>query len=227
MSKNKKVEETRTSIDNLNDSLTSMSEKVQANRKLISGIVLTVTILVAAILVYVFLIRRPAAEKAATAVGVADRELLINGNDSTALAIYQQVAEDGYSAGNRAALQAAIILFNDGKYEEALASVSDYSAKDDVIGAAAYSLKGDCLVNLDRYDEAVKAFDQAISQSAKNPYYTPFFMMKKARVLRAQEKYADEAAVYEEILDQYPTYPRDYNVNVEKELSRARLRAGK
>lgn len=227
MSKKKQVEETRTSIDNLNDSLTSMSAKVQANRKLITGITVGVTVIVVAVLVYVFMIRRPAIEKANVAIGAADRELLINGNDSVALSIYQQVATDGYDAGNRANLQAAILLYNDGKYEEALEYVSDYSAKDDVIGAAAYSLKGDCLVNLDRLDDAVSAFKKAISQSADNAYYTPFFMMKLARVYRAQEKYADEAAQYEKIMNDYPTYARDYNVNVEKELARANLRAGK
>lgn len=224
MSKKKQADETRTSIDDLNDSLTSMSAKVQANKKLIINITVGVAALVAVVLIYVFMIRVPAVNRADANIGAADRELLVNGNDSLALALYQQAAEDGYDAGNRARLEAAILLYDEGKYEEALSYVSDYSAKDDVVGAAAYSLKGDCLVNLDRLDEAVGAFDKAVSQSSNNPYYTPFFMVKLARVYRAQGKFDKEAEVFEDILENYPVYSRD-NGSIEKDLERARLRA--
>lgn len=224
MSKKKQAEETRTSIDNLNDSLTSISAKVQANKKLIINITIGVVVLVAVVLIYLFMIRVPSINKANANIGAADRELLVNGNDSTALALYQQAAEDGYGAGNRAKLEAAILLYDDGKYEEALSYVSDYSVKDDIVGAAAYSLKGDCLVNLDRLDEAASAFEKAIAQSDKNEYYTPFFMVKLARVYRAQGKFDKEAKTYEDLVKDYPVYSRD-NGSIEKDLERARLRA--
>lgn len=45
--------------------------------------------------------------------------------------------------------------------------------QDDVVGAAAYALQGDCLVNLDRLDEAAGKFEKAIKTSDANPAYTP------------------------------------------------------
>ena len=90
------------------------------------------------------------------AIGQADRTLIIEGNDTLALAQYMQVADnEGYDAGNRAKLQAAILLFNKGEYEKAIEYLNDYSAKEALIGAAAYSLQGDCYVNLEKYNEEI------------------------------------------------------------------------
>ena len=166
-------------------------------------------------------------QKANDQIGSADLELAL-GNDSVAAAQYMSLADNGsYDAGNRAALESAIILYREGKYEDALKYADKYSAKDDIIGAGAYSLKGDCLVNLDRLPEAVKAYQEAIRTSDHNPAYTPFFMMKLARVYRAQSNFKDEAGVYEDILEDYPLYGQAHNIDVEKLLDRARLQSGK
>ncbi len=126
-----------------------------------------------------------------------------------------------------AALQAAIILYKQGKYQEAIKYLDDYSANENIIGPAAYSLKGDCYVNLDTpdYGKAADAFQKAVSESDANPAYTPFFMMKLARVYAAQKNYAEEAKVYEKILAEYPLYGSARNLDVEKLLDRAKLRA--
>ena len=85
------------------------------------------------------------------------------GNDSVALAKYQQVAADhGYDAGNLANLNAAIILYKEGKYEEAISYLKNYSASESVIGASAKSLEGDCYVNLKQYPQAIDCFKQAV-----------------------------------------------------------------
>ena len=102
---------------------------------------------------------------------------------------------------------------------------SKYSADEAFIGAAAYSLEGDCYVNLDQLDNAVKSFNKAIAQSNDNPSYTPFFMLKLARVYNAQQKYGDELKVYEKIEKEYPAYGNMYGVDIRKYLERARLQA--
>ena len=223
MAKKNKVEETRTSIDNLNDKLTALPAKLKESRKLITVTAIVAIVIIAAILFYIFGVRQPAIAKSNDNIGQADIEYNVNGNDSLALNLYQQSAKDGYAAGNRANLQAAILLYNNGDYAQALEYVKDYSAKDDVVGAAAYSLEGDCYVNLDRFDDAVGAFKKAIKQSDENPYYTPLFMLKLARVYEAQKKYADAEKLYQEIMDDYPVYTTTINPGVEKLLDRAKL----
>lgn len=223
----KKQQETpETGLDGINDSLTAMTQKVQDNKKTVMLCSLAVVALAVIVLAYVYFFRTPGIQKANDKIGAADLELAL-GNDSVAAAQYMDLADNGsYDAANRAALQSAILLYQNGKYEDALKYADKYSADDDIIGAGAYSLKGDCLVNLDRLPEAEKAFKEAIRTSDHNPAYTPFFMMKLARVYRAQANYKEECAIYESIVKEYPLYGQAHNVDVEKLLDRARLQAG-
>lgn len=223
----KKNQETpETGLDAVNDSLTAMTQSVQDNKKPIIIGTLVVVALVLVVLAYIYFVRTPGIQKANDQIGAADLELAL-GNDSVATAQYKALADNGsYDAANRAALQTAILLYRDGKYEEALKYVDGYSAQDDIIGAGAYSLKGDCLVNLDRLPEAVSAFQEAIRTSDHNPAYTPFFQVKLARVYRAQNNFAEEANVYASILKDYPLYGQSHNLDIEKLLERARLQAG-
>lgn len=219
-------EEVRTGIDDLNDQLTGIGQKVQKNSSAIMWAVIVLAAIVVAVLVYIYAIRQPGIQKANDAIGQADL-IAVMGNDSLALQQYQAVADDyGYDAGNRAALNAAIILYQQGKYQEALEYVSRYEAKEDVIGAAAYSLQGDCYVNLKEYDKALDCFKKAVSQSDNNPYYTPTFLLKEANVYRELKDYKSEAACYQEIIDNYPQYGGMVRMDVEKYLRRAQLQAG-
>lgn len=221
MANNKPVEETRTSIDEVNDTLTGIGEKVQSNPKVIVWGCIAVAAVVAVILIYVYAIRQPGQNAANNALGQADIELLM-GNDSVALAKYQQVAADhGYDAGNLANLNAAILLYKEGKYEEAINYLKNYSASESVIGASAKSLEGDCYVNLKQYPQAIDCFKQAVKISDNNPHYTPAFLLKEATVLREQKDFKAEAAVYEQILKDYPTYGSEIGVDIKKYLERA------
>lgn len=222
---NKHHEAPATGLDEINDSLTQMTAKVQDNKKIIAIASAAAVGVAVLIICYFTFFRNPAIQKANDTIGAADLQLAL-GNDSVAMAQYMNIADNsGYDAANRAALESAILLYQGGKYEEALKYVEKYSAQDEVIGAGAYSLKGDCLVNLDRLDEAVKAYNKAIDQSDENPAYTPFFMMKLARVYRAQNNFKQEAEVLEDINEEYPLYGQQHNVDVQKLLDRARLQA--
>ncbi|MBO4944121.1 MAG: hypothetical protein J6C91_02525 [Muribaculaceae bacterium] len=210
--------------------------KEKRNQKVIAWGVIATAAIVIVVLVYVFAIRRPGIMAGNNAIGQADTSLAM-GQDSIALAQYQQVADKyGYDAGNRAALNAAIILYQqastmtdkaarDAKLNEALKYCAKYDAKEAVIGAAARSLEGDCYVNLGQLEQALGCYEKAISTSAKNPYYTPTFMMKQATVQRALKNYAAEAAIYEQIESEYPSYGQMYNIDVKKYLDRAKANA--
>lgn len=216
-----KPEETRTSIDEVNDTLTGLGEKVQKNPKVIMYASLAVVAVIAVILVWVYAIRQPGIKAGNEALGQADMELLM-GNDSLALAKYQQVADEyGYKAADLANLNAAILLYKNKKYDEAIKHLQDYSASESVIAAGAKSLEGDCYVNLKKYPEALSAFKAAVKASDNNPHYTPLFLMKQATVLREMKDYAAEAAVYEQIKNDYPTYAQEMNIDIEKYIERA------
>ena len=227
MAKTNQSEEQLNAVDEINENLTQVTEKVQNNQKIIVWCSLAVAAIVAVVLIYIYLVHEPGVAKANDEIGKADIQLAL-GNDSVALAQYMTVADKfGHDAANRAALQSACLLYKEGKYEEALRYIDKFSPSESVIGAAAESLKGDCYVNTDNLDKAVSAYKSAISRSDNSPLYTPFFMLKLARVYRAQQNYAAEADIYQEILNDYPQYGAAYGVDVEKYLNRARNQAGK
>ena len=221
MAKENKKNATRTSIDELNESLSSFEQRVEQNKKKVVWYIGGLIAIIAIGLGYYYGIYRSGIDGASEMIGKADISLA-QGNDSLALTQYQAVAaEYSNSVANRANLNAAILLYQEGKYQEALNSLNEYSLDDELIGAAAESLKGDCLVNLKKYDEAIASYDNAISVSADNALYTPLFMMKKATVLSAQKKYADAAAIYQKIKESYPKYLMAYRVNIDKYIDRA------
>lgn len=223
---NKNEQESRNAIDNINDSLTGIEEKVVNNKKSIMWACVAVAVVVALVLGYIFGIRNPGRNNADNAIGQADLELM-QGNDSAALVIYQNVANDyGYDAGNRAALNSAIILYQQGKYAEALDFLKKYDGKESVIGATAKSLEGDCLVNMDKFDEALGCYDEAISICEKNPSLAPYFLMKKANIYNAQKNHQKEAETYQVIVDEYPAFGPQMNIDFEKYVERAKALGG-
>ncbi len=227
MANNKPQDENRTSIDEVNDTLTGISEKVQNNPKIIIWSCVAVAAVVAAILIYVYAVRQPGQASANQALGQADIELLM-GNDSIALAKYQQVADNhGYDAGNLANLNAAILLYKQKKYDEAIQYLNNYSSSESIIGASAKSLEGDCYVNLQKYPEAIDCFKKAVKISDNNPHYTPAFLLKEATVYREMKNYKEEAAVYEEIMKNYPNYGAEIGMDIQKYLDRAKTAAAK
>lgn len=223
---NNNEQETRNGIDNLNDSLSGIEQKVENNQKIILWVIVGLTGIIALILIWLFVFQRPSIENSNNAIGQADLEQMM-GNDSLALKQYQQVADEyGHDAGNRANLNAAIILYKQGKYQEALDYVKNYKGSDAVIAANAKALEGDCYVNLDNLDEAISCFKDAVKISDNNPALTPVYLMKLATVYNAQKNYTEEAKAYQTILDEYPAYGPRLNLDLEKYVERANELAG-
>lgn len=178
-------------------------------RKIFTWCGVGVAVAVVAILVYIFAIRTPGIEKGNQAIGEVDLLLVQNGNlaDSTIVDGYKHIADEyGYDAANRAAYMAAAGLYRQGNYEEALKYIGKFSASDGLTEALAAGLRGDCYVNLDKLDDALKAFSSAIKEAEGNPVLVPYFMAKKAVVLSAQGKHDEAAKLYAEIDEKYPDY---------------------
>ncbi|MCI9042860.1 MAG: hypothetical protein HFJ93_02975 [Muribaculaceae bacterium] len=212
----------------------AQEQKTARTQKILMWVIIAASAIIILILIYIFAIRQPGIQAADNAIGQADMSNNL-GQDSVALVQYKQVADNyGYDAGNRAALNAAIILYqqaqNDStgraaKLEEAISYLKKYDAKESVIGASSRSLMGDCYVNLGNLQEGRKCFAEAAALSDNNPAYTPFFMMKEATVDRALGDHAAEAALYQAILDRFPAYGAEQGLDIEKYLKRAQASA--
>lgn len=227
MATKKTAPEPQNSIDALNDRLTGMGAKVVNNKKIIVIVVVILVVIILGILGYIYLIKNPRNARAAKAIGTADVQLALN-KMPEALAEYQDVAASyGSKTGARANVMAAGILFQNGEYEQAIATLDDFDAPEELTEAAALALKGDSYANSGNLAEAAACYEKAVKESGGNPYYTPYFILKLARVNHALGNYQAEAAAYENVKAAYPKYAAAAQIDLDKYITRAKALAAK
>lgn len=197
--------------------------RAQRNKKIaiFSAIAIVVVLIIVGV---VYFMHSKTVDNANEAIGLADIET----NDSIRTAMYQKIADDGSTAANeRAQLMVAIKAYNDSNYTKALEYLEKPSVSSEIIGAGVYSLKGDCYANLNKLDEAISEYENAISKADGNPTITPFVLIKMANVYAQQKNYAKEYECYNTIRTDYQAYVQNARINIDKYLERARIRAGK
>lgn len=233
-----KETEVRTKLDDVNDTLTSMEQKVEHNKKMIMWAGIGVAAVVAVALIYIFAIRRPGQQKDATNFGLANNAVmemnmknsqgllstdsLRNAELDKVIKLYEAAAQGSYAGANNAKLMCAVYLYQKGEYQKSLDYLKDYDRKESVIGCTSKCLEGDCLVNLDKFNEAVACYQEAAKIADGNPMLVPYAMLKEASVQRQLKNYSAEAAIYENLIANYPKYGQENGIDFEKYLARAK-----
>ncbi len=219
-------ENEQNAIDKLNSNLSSASEKIANNKKIIYWVIGVIVVVAGFILSYFFIYRNPHLKGAAEAYNQV--EISAVGNDSIAAAEYKKVA-DKYPhtpSGHLAALEAAENFYDQGKYKEALACLDKANISEDVLRANAIILKGDCYVNLKQYDKALDEFKEAIKKGNKNDQIVPRALLKCANIYDAQKQYAKALECYEQIKNEYPSFQLG-NAPIDAYIEREKARLGK
>ena len=164
----KQNQSARTTLEEVNESLTSAAQRIEDNKKYINWAMIAIAVLALLAIGYIYGIRNPNLQKAKDQIGQADLELM-QGNEDQALKDFEKVAaEFSNKPAERAHLNAAILLYQKGEYEKAAKHLEDFSAAGNLIGPASQSLLGDCYVNLKKLDKALTAYDKAISMAGDN-----------------------------------------------------------
>ena len=105
-------------------------------------------------------------------------------------------------AGDLAHFYAGIGLLKQGKYDDAIEHLKDFSSSDLLVQARAYSLIGDAYMEKKSYDEAADYYKKAADYKP-NKYFTPGYLMKLA-VAYEQAKQNDKAIeAYNDIIEKY------------------------
>ncbi len=186
-----------------------------------------VVLLGLAVYAYVKFYQEPRAEKAYASLYVSENNFIL-GNDSLAIAGegvaskgLRQVADEysGTSAASVAHVYAGIALYEEGKYEEAIAELKEFEGDDVYVASSAVRLIGDCYVQLGKLEEALSAYKKA-GDMASNPAITPSCLLKAGRVCEKLGKKDEAITLYEEIKNEYYTAPEANTV--EADLLRAK-----
>lgn len=211
-------------IETLNSGLTNLGKRIETNKKAM-GIAMGGILLVAAIVfAYIYLYRIPQNNKAMEAYNKV--ELTAMGNDSVSAAAYKKVADEygSTTAGNLAALSAGESFYNAGNYAEAAKYLDSFSTGDEVAGANAKILLGDCYVNMKKYDDAIDAFKKAVKEADGNPQIAPRALLKQAVVYDELKKYGDALKCYETIKADFPEFSFGNGLSIDSYIEREKAR---
>ena len=104
--------------------------------------------------------------------------------------------------GKLANYYAGLALLKQGKYDEAIEHLNNFSSSDLLVQARAYGLIGDAYSEKKSYDEAADYYRKAADYKP-NKYFTPGYLMKLA-IVYEQAKQNDKAIeAYNEIISTY------------------------
>lgn len=113
---------------------------------------------------------------------------------------------DEYGAtpsGNLAHFYAGVALMKQGKFDDAIAQLKDFSSSDLLVQGRAYCLLGDAYLEKNDAEEAVNFYKKAAGYNP-NPHFTPSYMMKLAIAQEKAKKNSDAIETYGEIVAKYP-----------------------
>lgn len=229
VNKNNK-EDKATVVENLDSHLTKAGQRVANNKKIIYICVGVIAVVAAFVLSYLFIYRNPRLQNSWAAY---NKVLLMqqkdNVGDSIAAAEYQKVHTNFSStpAGNLAALSAAEAFYNVKKYDAAIKLLEKLDLSEPVLQSQAKALLGDCYVNTDKFEDAIKSYDKAIDIADGNPELVPGFLIKEANVYNHLKKYDKSLACYEEIKSDYPNYRFGNNFDIDYYIEREKAFANK
>ncbi len=223
----KKHHEEGNAIDHLDADLKGASEKIVANKKPLAIVLGIIVIAALAVAGYFYLLRNPQNEKAFDAYGKVE----VNNpaaSDTILANEYKKVADqyDGTDAANLAAVEAAEHFYEIGKYQDALNYLNKFSTSNEVLSATTTIMKGDCYVNLKKYDEAISQFQKAAADAADNDQIVPLALIKCATVYDAQKKYDKALEIYEQLYQRNPNYAFN-GMTMEAYIEREKARLGK
>ncbi|MFM1932035.1 MAG: hypothetical protein RL226_1338 [Bacteroidota bacterium] len=187
---------------------------VDRNRKTLTYVIGGLALLLIGFYAYRLLVVKPKEEKANSEIWKAEQYFEI---DSLDLAIsgdglyvgLEDIAAnyDGTKAANRANYELGIISRDRGQFDEAIAYFEKADIDDDVISSLVQMNIGDCYVELNKYEEATKFFEKAISKAKGTDAegFTASMAMFKAGITYMELGQKEKAAkLFETIVEDYP-----------------------
>lgn len=200
----------------------SRSEKfVESNITKIVIVLLVLVAIVAGFLAYKQFFKNPQNEKAKVASFVAE-DRFMSGQDSAALygadgeigALEIAKKYSGTESSNLSHAYAGILYYDMGQYEDALRELKKFSSKEKMVAPSITRLIGDCYVELDKPQDAIRAFEKA-AKDASNDAISPSCLIKAGHVYESLKQYDKALAAYQQVVDLYYTAPESESVKAE------------
>lgn len=122
-------------------------------------------------------------------------------------------------SGKVAEYMVGVALLNQGKYQDAIDHLENFSSDDVMLSAVAIGAIGDAKMELNEVDAAIKFYQKAADINT-NAFTTPIYLKKAALAYESKSEFADALKLYERIQKEYSksTEARD----IEKYIQRVK-----
>lgn len=198
-------------LQEVNEALTGAGKWIEKNAKRISWGVAIIALAILAYIAYNQYVVKPTKLEASNENAKAvvyfmngDFDKALNGDDAECIGFKAIADEYGrYQEGKLAALYTGVIYFEKGEYETAAEYLSKFEADDLTFDPAASQLLGDTYVELQDYDNAIKAYKAAAN--SKSQLIAPMSLKKLGILYLTQEQKEEAKKAFETIKNDYPT----------------------
>jgi predicted negative regulator of RcsB-dependent stress response len=111
--------------------------------------------------------------------------------------------EFGGNTQNLSDLYLGITLLKQGKYDQAIEKLKNFSSSDLLVQARAYSLIGDAYSEKKSFGEAIEYYQKAADYKP-NKFFTPTYLLKLALAFEANKQGKEALDAYLQITDKFP-----------------------
>ena len=111
--------------------------------------------------------------------------------------------EFGGNTQNLSDLYLGITLLKQGKYDQAIEKLKNFSSSDLLVKARAYSLVGDAYAEKKSFGEAIEYYQKAADYKP-NKFFTPTYLLKLALAFEANKQGKEALDAYSQITDKFP-----------------------
>ena len=105
-------------------------------------------------------------------------------------------------AGRLAHFYAGSIYLKQGKFQDAIDNLKEFSSDDILIGPRANCLLGDAYVELNDLENGLQYYKKA-ALHAPNKFFSPKYLMKAGLVQELKKDYSDAIGTYDQVIQKY------------------------
>ncbi len=128
---------------------------------------------------------------------------------------FEQIAEE-YSitkSGSLANYYAGVCYLRTGKFEQAIPFLEKYDGTDEIVSSIAIGAIGDCHMEMNHGDEAIKYYLKA-AENSHNNFTTPVYLQKAGLAYELKANYTEALSIYERIKKEYPNSSEGQSVEI-------------
>jgi len=232
MSKEKKIaKQSEDNLGTVQNALSKTEQFIENNQKIIIYVIIGLVVVVGGYLAYRSFIQQPREKRASAEMYTAEYYFEL---DSFKLALQGDTKNAGFldiiddygstDAGNLANYYAGVCYMRLGEYKTAIGFLEDYDSDDRMLKPISIGLIGDANAELGKLDIAIEKYLKAADLAA-NEFVSPIYLMRAGLAYESLNKWNEALEVYNRIEKEY--YGTTEQRNIEKYITRAKLKAGK